>query len=68
MEEKKKIARWETLKKKYWYELYLHSDGCYTYSGSQRGGCLGCVSEEYAVAEMKRKMERDGFRYYSRPV
>lgn len=36
----KVIARWETRGKRYWFEMYMYSNGTYHYSADNGGGVM----------------------------
>lgn len=51
------IARWETARKKYWFELYYDNDGLYSYKSDNGAGYF---PKDYADSDEKAIMKFNG--------
>jgi hypothetical protein len=54
------VARWESRGGKHWAELHDNGDGSFSYRGNGCGGCLGCMTQAQALAELERRV-LDGY-------
>jgi hypothetical protein len=60
--EKTLVARWETKRKKYWYELYHDAEG-YTYKQTLGGGNLGKITLAQAISAIEYRLNFDYSNY-----